>query len=61
MLFGLQVVAGWMAFVALFGFVLLGWGLYTHQFDDLEDTNLIPFREREPEPWPGRTPNSKGV
>ena len=61
MLLGLQVVSGWMAFVSLFGLALLGWGLYRHQFDDIEETKFIPFREREPEAWPGRKSNSKGV
>lgn len=54
MLFGLKVVVAWMAFVALFGFALLGWAIYSGQLDDLEDTKYIPFNEREPEPWPGR-------
>ena len=61
MLFGLQVVVGWMAFVALFGFALLGWALYSGQLDDLEDTKFIPFEEREPEGWPGRSSATKGV
>ena len=61
MLLGLQVVVGWMAFVAVFGFVLLGWAIYSGQLDDLEDTKYIPFNEREPEAWPGRTSTSKGV
>jgi nitrogen fixation-related uncharacterized protein len=52
MLFGLQVVVGWMAFVALFGFALLGWAIYSGQLDDLEDTKYIPFNEREPIAWP---------
>jgi hypothetical protein len=57
--FGLQVVVGWMAFVALFGFVLLGWGLLAGQFDEIEETKYIPFHEREPAPWPGRAPSAK--
>ena len=61
MLFGLQVVAGWMAFVALFGFGLLAWSLYSGQLDDLEDTRFIPFDESEPESWPGRSNPAKGV
>jgi nitrogen fixation-related uncharacterized protein len=60
MLLGLQIVIGWMAFVALFGFTLLGWALYSGQLDDLEATKFIPFEEREPEGWPAR-PTSKGV
>jgi hypothetical protein len=51
---GLMVVIGWMAFVALFGLVLLGWALRSGQLDELEETRFIPFLEREPEPWPGR-------
>ena len=61
MLLGLQVVAGWMAFVALFGFALLGWAIYSGQLDDLDDTKYIPFNEREPEDWPGRATAPKGV
>ena len=61
MMMGLQVLVGWMAFVALFGFALLGWAIYTGQLDDLEDTKYIPFNEREPEDWPGRAIPSKGV
>ena len=61
MLLGLQVIAGWMAFVALFGFALLGWALYSGQLDDLDDTKYIPFNEREPEDWPGRSTAPKGV
>ena len=61
MLFGLQVVVGWMALVALLGFVMLGWAIYSGQLDDLEDTKYIPFDEREPEDWPGRASTSKGV
>ena len=53
-LFGIQVVVGWMALVALFGFVLLAWALYSGQLDDLEDTKYIPLREKAPESWPGR-------
>ena len=61
MIWGLQVVAGWMAFVALFGFALLAWGIYSGQLDDLEETKYIPFDEREPEAWPGRQSAAKGV
>jgi len=53
-LFGVQVMADFMAFVALFGFALLAWAIYGGQLDDLEDTKYIPFNERDPEPWPGR-------
>lgn len=54
MMFGLQVLVGWMGFVALFGFALLAWALYSGQLDDLEDTKYIPFNEAEPAPWPAR-------
>ena len=50
-----------MAFVALFGFALLAWAIYSGQLDDLEDTKYIPFNEREPEDWPGRHSAAKGV
>jgi nitrogen fixation-related uncharacterized protein len=61
MLVGLQVLVGWMAFVALFGFALLAWAIYSGQLDDLEDTKYIPFNEREPEGWPGRSDTAKEV
>jgi nitrogen fixation-related uncharacterized protein len=59
--FGLQVLVGWMAFVALFGFATLAWAIYSGQLDDLEETKYIPFDEREPEAWPGRQSAAKGV
>ena len=51
---GMWIVAGWMGFVALFGFALLAWAIYGGQLDDLEETKYIPFNEREPQAWPGR-------
>ena len=61
MLIGIQVLAGWMAFVALFGFALLAWAIYSGQLDDLEETKYIPFNEREPEAWPDRHGAAKEV
>jgi nitrogen fixation-related uncharacterized protein len=61
MLFGLQVLVGWMAFVALFGFALLGWAIYSGQLDDLEETKYLVFREEEPAAWPGRVSSDEGV
>jgi len=61
MTLGLQIVAGWMAFVAFFGLALLAWGDKTGQFENAEDAKYIPFREREPEDWPGRKSSSRGV
>jgi nitrogen fixation-related uncharacterized protein len=61
MLIGVQILAGWMAFVVLFGFALLAWAIYSGQLDDLEDTKYIPFNEREPEAWPGRNSATKEV
>jgi nitrogen fixation-related uncharacterized protein len=58
---GLLVVVGWMAFVTLFGLALLGWAIYSGQLDDLEATKFIPFNEREPEGWPGRSTTAKEV
>jgi nitrogen fixation-related uncharacterized protein len=55
MLFGLQVVVGWMAFVALFGFATLGWAIYSGQLDDVEEGKYLVFREEEPLAWPGKT------
>ena len=60
MIFGVQVVIGWMAFVALFGFVLLGWGLETGQFDEMEEIRFIPLEEKEPVAWAGRDAHAKG-
>jgi nitrogen fixation-related uncharacterized protein len=61
MMLGLQVVVGWMAFVALFGFALLAWAIYSGQLDELEETKYIPFDEHEPESWPSRSSAAKGV
>ena len=58
---GVQIVAGWMGFVALFALATLGWAVYSGQLDDAEALNLIPFNEREPEDWPGRTTAAKEV
>ena len=44
MLLGLQIVVGWMAFVALFGFALLAWAIYSGQLDDLEYIEVHPVR-----------------
>jgi nitrogen fixation-related uncharacterized protein len=55
MMLGLQMLVGWMAFVALFGFALLGWAIYSGQLDDIEATKFIPFDEAEPQDWHGRT------
>ena len=60
MIVGVQIVVGWMAFVAIFGFVTLGWAIYSGQLDELEETRFIPFEEREPEAWPGRRPSAGG-
>ena len=60
MIVGVQILVGWMAFVALFGFGLLGWAIYSGQLDDLEETKFIPFNEREPEAWPGRQASTRG-
>lgn len=54
-------MAGWMAFVALFGLVLLGWAIYNGQLDELEETRFIPFEEREPLDWPAPRRPTKGV
>ena len=61
MTLGLQIVAGWMAFVAVFGLALLAWAIYSGQLDDAEAIKRIPFEEKEPEGWPGRTTIAKGV
>ena len=61
MTLGLQIVAGWMAFVAIFGLALLAWAIYSGQLDDIEAIKYIPFNEKEPESWPGRPTIAKGV
>jgi cbb3-type cytochrome oxidase maturation protein len=55
----LWVVVAWMAFVFLFGIALMGWGLATGQFDDVEEAKYRMLEEREPQPWPGRTSTAK--
>lgn len=60
MTLGLQIVAGWMAFVALFALALLAWAIHSGQLDDAEAIKLIPFNEIEPEGWPGRRTIAKG-
>jgi nitrogen fixation-related uncharacterized protein len=54
MTLGLEIVAGWMGFVAIFGLALLAWAIYSGQLDDPEAVLRIPFNEKEPEEWPGR-------
>ena len=54
MIFGLWVVVGWMAFVSLTGLALIGWGLRTGQFDDIEDVKYRMLEDVEPLGWPGR-------
>lgn len=61
MTLGLQIVAGWMAFVVLFGLALLAWAIYSGQLDDPEAVLRIPFNEAEPQDWPGRRTVAKGV
>ena len=54
MTLGLQILAGWMGFVVLFGLATLAWAVYSGQLDDPEAITRIPFNEQEPEDWPGR-------
>ena len=61
MTLGLQIVAGWMAFVALFALATLAWAVYSGQLDDADALTRIPFNEREPEGWPGRPTIAKEV
>jgi nitrogen fixation-related uncharacterized protein len=61
MTLGLQIVAGWMAFVALLGLSTLAWAIYSGQLDDAEALTRIPLNEKEPEGWPGRSSIGKGV
>lgn len=59
MTFGLQIVAGWMGFVALFALALLAWAVYSGQLDDPEAIKRIPFNEIEPLAWPDRPDTPK--
>ena len=61
MTLGLQIVAGWMLLVALFGLALLAWAVYSGQLDDAEALKRIPFNEKEPADWPGRRRDAKEV
>jgi cbb3-type cytochrome oxidase maturation protein len=60
MLFGLWVVVGWMALVALTGLVFIAWGLRTRQFDDGESPTFAMLEDREPQAWPGRVKRQEG-
>lgn len=61
MTLGLQIVAGWMAFVVVFALALLAWAVYSGQLDDAEALKRIPFNEEEPADWPGRQRDAKEV
>lgn len=61
MTLGIQIVAGWMGFVAVFGLSLLAWAIYSGQLDDADALNRIPFNEIEPQDWPGRPRSAKEV
>ena len=50
--FGMWVVVGWMAFVALTGVVMLIWGWKRGQFKDIEEAKYRMLEDREPEAWP---------
>jgi len=61
MTLGIQIVGGWLGFVTLFGLGMMGWAIYSGQYDDPDALNRIPFNEKEPEDWPGRTTIAKEV
>lgn len=61
MMLGVQILAGGIAFVALFALALLAWAIYSGQLDDPEHIKNIPLDEKEPEDWPGRPKAAKGV
>jgi nitrogen fixation-related uncharacterized protein len=61
MVLGLQIVAGWTAFVVTFALVLLAWAVYSGQLDDADALNRIPLNEKEPEGWLGRPAKAKEV
>jgi len=50
--FGMWVVVGWMALVALTGVLFLIWGWKKGQFKDIEEAKYKMLEDREPEPWP---------
>jgi nitrogen fixation-related uncharacterized protein len=58
---GIQIVAGWMAFVAIFALALLAWAVYSGQLDDAEAIKRIPLDEKEPVSWTGRSNAAKEV
>jgi nitrogen fixation-related uncharacterized protein len=59
MMLGVQILAGWMAFVVVFALALLAWALYSGQLDDADALTRIPLDEREPEAWPSRPRHTK--
>lgn len=59
MTLGMQIVAGWMAFVMVFALATLAWAVYSGQLDDAEALARIPLTEKEPEGWPGRAGQAK--
>jgi len=61
MLFGIWVVVGWMALVALSGLGLIAWGLRAGQFDDVEAPKYDMLEDREPQDWPGRSVHGRGT
>ena len=52
--FGMGVVVGWMALVALTGVIFLLWGWKRGQFHNIEEAKYRMLEEREPEAWPTR-------
>jgi nitrogen fixation-related uncharacterized protein len=58
---GVQILAGWMAFVVVFALVLLAWAVYSGQLDDADVLCRLPLCEREPEAWPKRPRDMKEV
>jgi len=61
MTLGVQILAGWMAFVITFALALLAWAIYSGQLDDADALNRIPLEEQEPAAWPGRPRDRKEV
>ena len=56
---GVIVLVVWMGFVALFALALLGWGLHSGQFDDVEASKYAMLADTEPIDWPGRVPGAE--
>ncbi|WP_162141307.1 cbb3-type cytochrome oxidase assembly protein [Paucidesulfovibrio longus] len=53
---GMWVLLGFSAFVISVGLVLLGWGLRSGQFRNVEQAKFEMLDDRDPAPWPTNEP-----